>query len=74
MIFSLILWSPFKDNFDDPIEDLRNAGLRIIRKNIFCFTDLNFENAVKKVCEFHNVDKDDIEEYFDREIIEQLGE
>jgi len=34
----------------------------------------NFENAIKKVCEFHNVDKDDIEEYFDREIIEQLGE
>jgi len=51
MIFSLILWSPFKDNFDDPIEDLRNAGLRIIRKNIFCFTDLNFENAVKKIYE-----------------------
>jgi predicted nucleotidyltransferase len=51
MIFSLILWSPFKDNFDDPIEDLRNAGLRITRKNIFCFTDLNFENAVKKIYE-----------------------
>ena len=34
----------------------------------------NFENAIKKVCEFHNVDKDDIEEYFDNEIIEQLGE
>jgi len=34
----------------------------------------NFENAVKKVCEFHNVDKDDIEEYFDNELIEQLGE
>ena len=34
----------------------------------------NFENAIKKVCEFHNVDKDDIEEYFDNELIEQLGE
>jgi hypothetical protein len=34
----------------------------------------NFENAIKKVCEFHNVDKDDIEKYFDNELIEQLGE
>jgi len=51
MIFSLILWSTFKNSFDDAIEDLKNAGLRITRKNIFCFTDLNFENAVKKIYE-----------------------
>ena len=34
----------------------------------------NFETSINKVCEHHNVNKDDIEEYFDREINEQLGE
>jgi hypothetical protein len=34
----------------------------------------NFENAVDKVAEFHNVDKKQIEDYFDNEINEQLGE
>ena len=31
-----------------------------------------FETAVTKVAEQHNVDKDDIEEYFDIELKEQL--
>ena len=34
----------------------------------------NFENAINKVAEFHNVNKDDIEEYFDNELKEQVGE
>ena len=34
----------------------------------------NFENAINKVAEFHNVNKDDIEEYFDIELKEQLEE
>lgn len=34
----------------------------------------NFETSINKVCEHHNVNKDDIEEYFDKEINEQLGE
>ena len=34
----------------------------------------NFENAINKVAEFHNVNKDDLEEYFDLEIGEQTGE
>jgi len=34
----------------------------------------NFETSIEKVCNHHNVNKDDIEEYFDREINEQLGE
>ena len=34
----------------------------------------NFENAINKVAEFHNVNKDDIEEYFDNELKEQLGD
>lgn len=33
-----------------------------------------FENAVTKVAEFHNINKKSIEEYFDRELEEQLGE
>ena len=33
-----------------------------------------FETAVTKVAEQHNVDKDDIEEYFDNELKEQLEE
>ena len=35
---------------------------------------MNFENAIDKVAEFHNVNKDDIEEYFDNELKEQVGE
>tara|TARA_Y100001970_G_scaffold114036_1_gene142274 strand:+ start:879 stop:1019 length:141 start_codon:yes stop_codon:yes gene_type:complete len=35
---------------------------------------MNFENAINKVAEFHNVNKDDIEEYFDNELKEQLGD
>jgi len=34
----------------------------------------NFENAIEKVSKFHNVNKDDIEEYFDDELKEQIEE
>jgi hypothetical protein len=34
----------------------------------------NFDNAIKKVAEFHNVNERDIEDYFDNEVNEQLGE
>ena len=34
----------------------------------------NFENAVEKVASHHNVNKDDLEEYFDLEVNEQVGE
>ena len=33
----------------------------------------NFENAVEKVADHHNVNRDDLEEYFDIEVEEQLG-
>ena len=33
-----------------------------------------FERAIKQVAEFHNISKNSIEEYFDRELEEQLGE
>ena len=34
----------------------------------------NFENAVSQVAGHHNVNKDDLEEYFDLELEEQIGE
>ncbi len=34
----------------------------------------NFENAVSQVANHHNVNKDDLEEYFDLEVEEQVGE
>jgi len=33
-----------------------------------------FEGAVNKVSEFHNINLEEFDEYFDNEIIEQLGE
>ena len=33
-----------------------------------------FENAVAKVAKFHNINKEKFNEYFDKEILEQLGE
>ena len=32
-----------------------------------------FENAVTKVSEFHNINIEEINKYFDNELIEQLG-
>ena len=32
------------------------------------------ENAIDKISKFHNVDIEKINEYFDKEILEQLGE
>jgi len=33
-----------------------------------------FENAVNKIAEFHNINVEQLDEYFDKEILEQLGE
>jgi len=33
-----------------------------------------FENAINKIAEFHNINLEEIENYFDKEILEQLGE
>ena len=33
-----------------------------------------FENSVNKIAEFHNINLEEIENYFDKEILEQLGE
>ena len=50
-------------SYDIPIQD----GLVVENKE-------DIENAIDKVAEFHNVNKDDIEEYFDNELKEQLGD
>ena len=33
-----------------------------------------FEGAVNKVSKFHNINLEEFEKYFDKEILEQLGE
>ena len=33
-----------------------------------------FDKSVEKVCEFHNINKEQIEQYFDDELVEQLRE
>ena len=33
-----------------------------------------FENAVNKIAEFHNINSEKFNDYFDKEILEQLGE
>jgi len=33
-----------------------------------------FENSVNKVAEFHNINSEKFYDYFDKEILEQLGE
>jgi hypothetical protein len=53
-----------KEAINDIIGLVKNEGNLIF----------NFENAIDKVAKFHNVNKDDIEEYFDNEVNEQLGE
>jgi hypothetical protein len=33
-----------------------------------------FENSVNKVADFHNINSEKFNDYFDKEILEQLGE
>ena len=47
--------------------------MKLVEKNTEDLLN-TFETAVTKVAEQHNVDKDDIEEYFDIELIEQLDD
>lgn len=52
-----------KEAVNDILKLVKNEGNLIF----------NFENAVEKVAEFHNVNKQNIDEYFDKETKEQLG-
>ena len=47
-----------KEAINDVLKLVKNEG------NLL----MNFENAIDKVAKFHNVNKDDLEEYFDNEI------
>ena len=53
-----------KEAVNDVFKLIKNEGNLIF----------NFDNAIKKVAEFHNVNERDIEDYFDNEVNEQLGE
>ena len=53
-------------------DDLQ-AVMRLVEKSSEDVLN-NFQTSIDKVCKHHNVNKDDIEEYFDNELREQLGE
>ena len=50
-----------------------NDVFKVIEKDTDSIIN-RFENAVAKVAEFHNINVDKLNEYFDKEILEQLGE
>ena len=50
-----------------------NDVFKIIEKETGSIIE-KFENAVAKVAEFHNINVEKMNEYFDKEILEQLGE
>ena len=50
-----------------------NDVFKIIEKETGSIIE-KFENAVAKVAEFHNINVEKLNEYFDKEILEQLGE
>ena len=50
-----------------------NDIFKIIEKETGSIIE-KFENAVAKVAEFHNINVEKMNEYFDKEILEQLGE
>jgi len=50
-----------------------NDVFNLVEKETGSIID-KFENAVTKVAEFHNISVEKIIEYFDKEILEQLGE
>jgi len=52
----------YKEAVNDVFKIIKNEGNIIV----------NFENAVNKIAEFHNVDKTKLYEYFDKEVDEQL--
>ena len=60
-------------NLSPVMKEAISDVMKLVEKNT---DDLikTFETAVTKVAEQHNVDKDDIEEYFDIELKEQLEE
>jgi hypothetical protein len=60
-------------NLSPVMKEAVNDVFKLIEKNQEDILN-KFEKSVNKVCEFHNVNKEEIEKYFDNEINEQLGE
>ena len=59
-------------NLSPVMKEAVNDVFKLIEKNQEDILN-KFEKSVNKVCEFHNVNKEEIEKYFDNEINEQLG-
>ena len=60
-------------NLSPVMKEAISDVMKLVEKNTEDLLN-TFETAVTKVAEQHNVDKDDIEEYFDNELKEQVGE
>ena len=60
-------------NLSPVMKEAISDVMKLVEKNTEDLLN-TFETAVTKVAEQHNVDKDDIEEYFDIELKEQLEE
>jgi len=60
-------------NLSPVMKEAISDVMKLVNKNTEDLLN-TFETAVTKVAEQHNVDKDDIEEYFDIELKEQLEE
>ncbi len=60
-------------NLSPVMKEAVSDVMKLVEKNTEDLLN-TFETAVTKVAEQHNVDKDDIEEYFDIELKEQLEE
>ena len=58
-------------NLSPVMKEAISDVMKLVEKNTEDLLN-TFETAVTKVAEQHNVDKDDIEEYFDIELKEQL--
>jgi len=55
------------------MKEVMNDVFKVVEKETGNIID-KFENAVEKVAEFHNVNREKIYEYVDKEVLEQLGE
>ena len=60
-------------NLSPVMKEAISDVMKLVEKNTEDLLN-TFETAVTKVAEQHNVNKDDIEEYFDIELKEQLEE
>jgi hypothetical protein len=60
------------NNLSPKMKEAVNDVLKLIEKSQEDIL-LKFENTVDKITEFHNVNKEELYQYFDKETKEQLG-